>query len=131
MPIFREDFNIRQNFNFFLQSPILKTKHSFAIETCVSRSIQATYTWTLLWKKYKRTKNRNFWNLVGQNEHKYTRYIEISHTYSFYLLSLYPCCILLFVKTVCWMLISFEFLLLLFKVSLRWLDTCSGLFKTL
>ena len=53
------------------------------------------------------------------------RYIEIFQIFSFYLLSPYPCCILLFVKTVCWMLISFELLLLLFKTSLRWRDTCS------
>ena len=37
----------------------------------------------------------------------------------------YPSCILLSVKTVCLMLISFEILLLLFKISLRWRDTCS------
>ena len=49
-----------------------------------------------LWKKYVGTKNENFWNLVGQNEHKYIRYIEIFQTYSFYLLSPYSCCILLF-----------------------------------
>ena len=75
---------------------------------------------TLLMKKYEGTENKNFSYLVGQNEHKYIRYIEIFQTYSFYLLSPYPYCISLFVKTVYWMLISFEFLLLLFKNLLDW-----------
>ena len=72
--------------------------HFFAIETCVSRSIQATYMCTLLSKqKHERIKNKNFGNLVGQNEHKYIRFIEIFQTYSFYKLCPYPCCIFLFV----------------------------------
>ena len=48
---------------------------------------------TLLMKKDEGTENKNFSYLVGQNEHKDIRYIEISQTYSFYLLSPYPYCI--------------------------------------
>ena len=68
-----------------------------------------------LWKKYEWTKNKNFWNLVRQNEHKQLYTIYWNFPNLFYLLSQYPCCILLFVETVCWMIITFEFLLLLFK----------------
>ena len=84
-----------------------------------------------LWKKYEGTKNKNFWNLVGQNEHKYIRYIEIFRTYSFYLLSH-----ILVVLYFLWKLFAeCQYLLnfwgFLFKICLRWRNTCPILFKTL